>query len=62
MNHAQSDKIAKHKLDVASSPPGSKFIPLVLDSLGGFHPDLLALLSNASPHAANLPPLRSNNY
>jgi hypothetical protein len=62
MNQAHKHKVDKYKLDIAAAPPGSTFLPLVLDSLGGFHSDLIKLLNDASPLAANLPPPRSINY
>jgi hypothetical protein len=64
MSDAHKRNIAKFIFldDVTVQPLGTTFLPLVFDSLGGFHPRLLQLPSNASPHAIDQPPARSKNY
>jgi hypothetical protein len=62
MNDAYKHKVAHYSEDITAQPPGSIFLPLVLDSLGGIHNGLLQLLFNASPHAQQQPPARSKNH
>jgi hypothetical protein len=62
MNDAYKHKVAHYSEDITVQPPGSIFLPLVLDSLGGIHNGLLQLLFNASPHAQQQPPARSKNH
>jgi hypothetical protein len=62
MSDAYKHKVAHYLEDITVQPPGSIFLPLVLDSLGGIHSGLLQLLFNASPHAQQQPPARSKNH